>query len=528
MTRESADRDSGDRDLLVRILRQAQRTPEAPALTSAASGYTRTYGEVVRDARDIAARISGVTAPGERVILVSDDEPETYVGLVAAALAGVVPAIVAAASPAAALVDCATAVGAGAVIIRDGLRRPGLSLPTVTVPTATAPAGTRTAAGTVTMDGVSASPDAPLLMLFTSGTTGRPKSVVLPRRALHAIPDILREHKLSWIDWHPGEMIYTPLPAAHIGGVWWILNGLVSGCHCVTGHDPGSSLSGILRRWRIASVCMVPTLLGRLASELRAGTDGSLRDLRLVVYGGSRADDGDVGTVEESGARTAQIFGLSETGCTALCLPTAPGSLDRIRAGQVGRPYPGVSLRVIANPAETPVNCGVSDTEGTLWIRTPGAMLGYHDNPGATAATLVDGWVNTGDRVTVDDDGYVTLRGRVSELIICGGSNVMPDDVDRIATSVAGVQDAAAFEIPDRRFGAVVGLAVIPEEDAPEGSARGRALKRTVAAEFRDRAEPESRPVRITIVDHIPRTASGKVRRGELRSALVDAREGAQ
>uniref|UniRef100_UPI0025D7C93F AMP-binding protein n=1 Tax=uncultured Corynebacterium sp. TaxID=159447 RepID=UPI0025D7C93F len=304
------------------------------------------------------------------------------------------------------------------------------------------------------------------------------------------------------------------------------LNGLVAGCHCFTGATPGAGLGETLGRWRIATVCLVPTLLHRLATEFRNAEVTTLPDLRLVVYGGSRAIVEDVSLLESTGARTAQIFGLSETGCTALCLPTGPGSVDRVRRGQVGRPYPGVDIRVLGDPAETPLTHRCSDPEGTLWIRTPAAMLGYHADPAATAAALVDGWVNTGDRVTVDGDGFITLRGRVSELIICGGANVMPDDVDRIAVTVHGVKDAASFEIPDPSFGAVVGLVVVPtDSQAQEGTGSGRRLKRSVAAEFRLRAEAEARPAHIRIVERIPRTASGKIRRGKLTARFTGRSE---
>lgn len=512
------------RDLVVRILRQAGATPGSPALTSASRGVTRTYAQTVQDARTVAAQVRSVAHQGDRVILLSDDEPEVYIGLLGCALAGVVPAVVDAASPAATVAAGADAVGAVAIVTREGLSPvPSVAgLPVLRVPTTP---GNGTTVQDRHPDG-DAAPDSPLLMLFTSGTTGVPKSVILSRSALHAIPDALRQHGLDWITWLPGEPIYTPLPVAHIGGVWWILNGLVAGCHCVTGATPGAGLGETLGRWRIATVCMVPTLLHRLATEFRNAEVTALPDLRLVVYGGSRAIAEDVSLLELTGARTAQIFGLSETGCTALCLPTGPGSVDRVRRGQVGRPYPGVDILVLADPAETPTTDRRSDPEGTLWIRTPAAMLGYHADPAATAAALVDGWVNTGDRVTVDGDGFITLRGRVSELIICGGANVMPDDVDRIAVTVHGVKDAASFEIPDPSFGAVVGLAVVPTDpQAQEGTGSGRKLKRSVAAEYRFRAEAEARPAHIVIVDRIPRTASGKVRRGELTARFTGRSE---
>lgn len=114
-------------------------------------------------------------------------------------------------------------------------------------------------------------------------------------------------------------------------------------------------------------------------------------------------------------------------------------------------------------------------------------MLGYWNNPERTAEVLIDGWVNTGDLLERREDGFFYIKGRSSEMIICGGVNIAPDEVDRIAEGVSGVREAACYEIPDEEFGALVGLAVVASAELDESAAR--ALKHTIAARFRRESE---------------------------------------
>ena len=197
------------------------------------------------------------------------------------------------------------------------------------------------------------------------------------------------------------------------------------------------------------------------------------------------------------------------------------GSIARIEAGAVGRPYPGVEVHLSAGDGRTPPAAGVaSAAAGTLWIKSPANMLGYWKNPERTAEVLVDGWVNTGDLFERDDDGFFYIKGRSSEMIISGGVNVAPDEVDRIAESVPGVGAAACYEIPDDEFGALIGLAVVPAAELDETGMRK--LKRVIAARYRSESESMARPSSIVIVSEIPRTQSGKVIRASLAAAVHD------
>ncbi|GAB3024060.1 putative fatty-acid--CoA ligase FadD10 [Mycobacterium bourgelatii] len=373
--------------------------------------------------------------------------------------------------------------------------------------------------------------DDPLAMIFTSGTTGEPKAVLLANRTFLAVPDILRDAGLDWITWVDGETTYSPLPATHIGGMWWILTCLMRGGVCITGGETTTSLLEILTSNEVATTCVVPTLLSKLVSELKSG-GGRVPSLRLVGYGGSRAIASDVGFIEAVGVRTAQVYGLSETGCTALCLPTDRGSIAKIEAGAVGRPYPGVEV-YLARPGgphesgPTAPNAAPSAACGTLWIKSPANMLGYWNNPERTHEVLVDGWVNTGDLLERREDGFFYIRGRSAEMFISGGVNIAPDEVDRIAEGATGVREAACYEIPDPEFGALVGLAVVPTVPAKElDEPAARKLKQVIAARFRQQSEAIARPSTIAIVAEIPRTPSGKIMRASLAASVGHANAG--
>jgi long chain fatty acid CoA ligase FadD10 len=521
--------------VLDRILAQARQRPEAVALRrcdgTSAIRYKELASEVDRLAGDLRAQ---EVSRGSRVIVISDNGPETYLSVLACAKLGAIAVMVDGNLPPATIERFGQITEPGAILVAPAsrIRASDLpdalkSIPVITVVVAPDP---EDVAPALVAEGPFASPDLgaddPLAMIFTSGTTGEPKAVLLANRTFYVVADILKREQLTWVTWVVGEATYSPLPATHIGGLWWILNCLMQGGLCVTGGEGGSSLLEILAANDVATTCLVPTLLSRLVSDLKSTGAQLPASLRLVGYGGSRAIATDVRFIEEVGISTAQVYGLSETGCTALCLPTDDGSISRIESGAVGRPYPGVDVYLDSDGSGPPTGTGTfgaassgTGTSGTLWIKSPANMLGYWANPERTKETLIDGWVNTGDLLEVHEDGFFYIKGRSSEMIISGGVNIVPDEVDRIAEGVPGVREAACYEVPDPEFGALVGLAVVPSTHLDEPGARK--LKGAIAARFRSESESMARPSTIVIVADIPRTQSGKVMRASLAAATT-------
>lgn len=508
--------------VLDRILDHARQRPDAVALRRCDGSNALRYSELETQWERLAEALHdrGV-AQGSRVLVISDNGPQTYLAVFACARLGAIAVMADGNLPMATLERFADLTSPSAIVRTEGAR---LSLAEAPMSLANIPllqvddgGGPAPAAGVLPRPDIGA--DDPLAMIFTSGTTGEPKAVLLANRTFYAVADILAETGLTWIDWVVGEVAYSPLPATHIGGLWWILNCLMHGGNCVTGGESGSSLIDLITVNDVATICFVPTLLSRLVAELKASGTAAPASLRFLGYGGSRAIPADVEFIEALGIRTAQVYGLSETGCTALCLPTAPGSIAAIGAGAVGRPYPGV-LTHLDGDGSGPT--GAPASSGTLWIKSPANMLGYWNNPARTEETLRDGWVNTGDLLDEGSDGLFYIRGRASEMIICGGVNVVPDEVDRVAESVPGVREAACYEIPDPEFGALVGLAVVATEELTDKARRS--LQQAIAAKYRNEVESAARPSTIVMVTSIPRTQSGKVMRTSL-AAAIDTRE---
>ncbi|RFD24635.1 acyl-CoA synthetase [Mycobacterium uberis] len=516
--------------VLERILKQAREHPEAIALRRSDGTSELRYGQLVTEVNGLAANLRAQSiSQGSRVLILSDSGPETYLSVLACAKLGAIAVMVDSNLPPATIVRFREIADPGAILIASSSRIRSSPLPEAlhSVPAIMVTLTTGASDSAQPLDSNTDCPvgnldqgaDDPLAMIFTSGTTGEPKAVLLPNRTFFAIPDILREEGLTWIDWVVGETTYSPLSATHIGGLWWIFNCLMHGGLCITGGGDTSSLTEVLNANVVATTCLVPTLLSKLISELKYGDVVTL-PLRLIVYGGSRVIAADVQFIEAAGVRTAQFYGLSETGCTALCLPTDDGSISKIEAGAVGRPYPGVEVYLADTDGGVATSADVASSVsfGTLWIKSPANMLGYWNNPERTREILVDGWVNTGDLVERREDGFFYFKGRSSEMIISGGVNVVPDEVDRIAESVSGVREAACYEIPDAQFGALVGLAVVPSTELDESTAIE--LKRRIAACYRRESESMARPSKIVIVTDIPRTQSGKVTRTSLAAAL--------
>ncbi|QUR65852.1 fatty acid--CoA ligase FadD10 [Mycobacterium spongiae] len=520
--------------VLDRVLEQARQRPAAIALRRCDGTGAVRYGDLVTEVDRLAATLRAQSVSrGARVLVISDNGPETYLSVLVCARLGSIAVMADGNLPSATIERFVQITDPAAILIapRSGVKPSSLPVSMSSIPAVVVDldSPTRDSVDSVDIDPASNAnrgADDPLAMIFTSGTTGEPKAVLLANRTFLAVPDILRDQGLNWVTWVDGETTYSPLPATHIGGLWWILTCLMRGGQCITGGENTPSLTEILHTNEVATTCLVPTLLSKLVSELKSSNQ-TIGSLRLVGYGGSRAIAADVRFIEATGARTAQVYGLSETGCTALCLPTDDGSIAKIEAGAVGRPYPGVEVYLEDTDGGGPTqpDAGASASFGTLWIKSPANMLGYWNNPARTQEVLIDGWVNTGDLLERHEDGFFYIKGRSSEMIISGGVNIAPDEVDRIAEDVPGVREAACYEIPDADFGALVGLAVVSSADLDDSEARE--LKRTIAARFRRESESVARPSTIMLVADIPRTQSGKVMRTSLAAALISGKTGA-
>lgn len=349
--------------------------------------------------------------------------------------------------------------------------------------------------------------DDPVVQIYTSGTTGHPKGVVLAHRTFFAVRELLDAAGLDWIDWKHNDINLIALPSFHIGGLWWATQGLNAGVVnvIIPSFSAAAALAAIRSR-HISTTCLVPAMMHMIISEVSCSkTD--FRSLRKVVYGGSP-----IGRALLTRAQTildchfAQIYGLTETGNTALCLPPAEHGVSMTRIEAAGRPYPGIEIAIVdSDGLPTP-----EGDIGEILVSSPARMIEYFDRPDATADTLVDGWIRTGDAGYIDSEGFLFIRDRVKDIVIVAGENVYPAEIERALTEHDHVRDAAVIGIPDDRWGESV-LAFVQREP------KSRLSIREVANHLTGRIAPYKMPARYEFIESIPRNASGKILRRSLR-----------
>ncbi|WP_378733444.1 long-chain-fatty-acid--CoA ligase [Nocardia brasiliensis] len=360
-----------------------------------------------------------------------------------------------------------------------------------------------------------ARPDHAVIQLYTSGTTGLPKGVVLAQRSFFAIADALDEAGLDWLAFRDGDRNLVGIPGFHVGGIWWAMQGFMAGVTNVAMPRFDSSTAvALIEEARITTMCVVPSMLRLILGEPRV-TPEAVRSVRKVVYGGSPISETLLReALELFGAEFAQIYGLTETGNTAICLPPAEHVAGNPRLAAAGRPYPGVSVRII-DASGAPRAPG---EVGEICLRSPAAMLGYWNLPEATAETLVDGWVHTGDAGYVDADGYLYIRDRLKDMIIVGGENIYPAEIENTLARHPAVADSAVIGVPDDVLGESVHafVACRPGE---------RVRVRELMTFCREHLAWFKIPVRFEFVDRIPRNPSGKILRWQLRDRFWAERE---
>jgi fatty-acyl-CoA synthase len=349
-------------------------------------------------------------------------------------------------------------------------------------------------------------------VIYTSGTTGRPKGAELTHRGL------TNNSRLAFtaLGVGPDDVEINPMPLFHVGGsVLFTLGPLsVGAAHVLMPRFSPALELELIERYRVTLLCGVPTmLLALLGHPDRAKRD--LSSLRQVLTGGAVSPPALARRVEEElSVRYCIGFAQTEAGCVISF--AAPGDPDDARAETTGRPLPGTEVRIADLRTGSTVGCG---EVGEIRARGYFVMRGYLNAPEATAQTVdADGWLHTGDLGTLDSRGYLRIAGRLKEMIIRGGENIYPREIEEVLAGHPAVADAAVLGVPDPYYGEIVGAAVRVAGPAADD---GASLAGELAAYCRGRLAPEKVPDRWLVTAAFPLTPSGKVRKDALRDQLT-------
>jgi O-succinylbenzoic acid--CoA ligase len=331
---------------------------------------------------------------------------------------------------------------------------------------------------------------APLAILFTSGTSGEPKAVVLSRKAFAVAAAASAEN----LGWREDDRWLLTMPLAHVGGLSIPLR-------CLAARRPiviqpwtsgVESVIATLERERVTLTSFVPAML---MSVLEKAADLP-SSLRAILLGGDRAPPSLLDAARTRNVPVLTSYGMTET--CAQVVTQSPGEAPDVAAG-VGHPLPGVEIAIV---------------DGEIHVRSGTLLSGYLEGDALISPLTGEGWLPTGDRGEIDASGRLFVLGRKKELIITGGENVDPREVEDAILEHPAIANAAVFGVEDDRWGEIVAAAIVPRGEGPNLTELTEFFTTVLAA--------HKRPRRIAFCDVIPLTASSKTDRRSVAAAVVD------
>lgn len=350
-------------------------------------------------------------------------------------------------------------------------------------------------------------PDAPLLLCYTSGSTGAPKGVVLTQRALlwNAV-NSAHMHDLTSTD-----RVLTTLPLFHAGGMNIQTTPALHAGASVTLHakfDPEATIEAI-ERDRITLAVLVPAQLSALMA-LPRWREADLSSLRVITTGSTIVSEAFIRKASECGVPVIQVYGSTETCPIATYVRTE----DALRkAGSAGLPALHCDVWVVdEDGAQLP-----PQHDGEILVRGPNVATGYWNAADETVRTFVNGWYHSGDLGHFDEEGHLYVVARKTDLIISGGENIYPAEVEDVLLGCPAIEEACVVGRPEARWGEAVVAAVVLKPGCSMSEAEVMAL-------FQGRIARYKHPHEVRFVERLPRSALGKVHKEAVRAAVAEGR----
>jgi len=505
----------------------AASDPDAVALIAATADADErrwwTYGELLEQSEQAARALLARFSPRERVAIWANNIPEWVILELAAGLAGVTIVTV---NPALRADELRHVLGqsrADGVFLVDEYRGTPMAemldalrgdLPRIREIVSFSDWDDFCATGSAGAPLPHVHPGDPAQIQYTSGTTGRPKGAVLHHRG------IVNNALLTYVDrlgLGPGLVQLSPMPLFHTAGCAMSVLGSIAceGTLVLPPHfDPGLMLE-LVEAERATCLLGVPTMLLAYLDHPRfADTDVS--SVRCLITGGAVVPPALVRRVEQSFSAPLSIV-FAQTESSPVITQTALDDSDEDRATTLGRPLARTDVKI----ADVTTGATVApDVVGEICTRGYHVMTGYYDQPDATAAAIdAAGWLHTGDLGSMDARGYCRIGGRLKDMIIRGGENIYPREIEQVLFEHDDVADVAVLGVPDEAWGEQVAAFIRPAEGCtPDPDA--------LFAYCRERLAPFKAPRHWTVIDAFPLTPSGKVQKYVLREQWLAARAG--
>jgi long-chain acyl-CoA synthetase len=360
--------------------------------------------------------------------------------------------------------------------------------------------------------GVSVTEDDTALQMYTSGTTGHPKGVEITHyNMMVMLPVATRQ----WANWGEDDISLVCMPLFHIAGGGWGIVGLFTGCTSIlhADVDPGLILETIETE-KVSIALFVPAVILFLTQHPRVG-DTDFSSIRQIIYGASPIPVPVLQkAVETFGCDFAQVYGLTETTGAITYLPPEEHTAGNPRMASCGAPNEMVELRIVDSDGKEMPTGDV----GEIICKTPQNMKGYWNRPEANVQVLRDGWFWTGDAGYVDDGGYLYIHDRIKDMIVSGGENIYPAEIESALFGHPAIADVAVIGVPDDKWGEAVKAVIVLKE--------GQSLEELDLIAFaREKIAGYKVPRSMDLVAGLPRNPSGKILKRELRAPYWEGRD---